>query len=63
MKTITLEEHFITPKFMQGPGRELVERVQGNQDTVSACADLRPLGRTTGGPGRSPDRRHGCRRH
>ena len=32
MKTITLEEHFITPEFMQGPGRELMERFRENQD-------------------------------
>jgi predicted TIM-barrel fold metal-dependent hydrolase len=28
MRTITLEEHFVTPAFMEGPGRELGERVR-----------------------------------
>jgi uncharacterized protein len=28
MRTITLEEHFVTPEFMQGPGHELGERVR-----------------------------------
>ncbi|MDR3574970.1 MAG: amidohydrolase family protein [Anaerolineaceae bacterium] len=28
MRTITLEEHFATPAFMAGPGRELAERVR-----------------------------------
>ena len=28
LRTITLEEHYVTPAFMEGPGRELGERVR-----------------------------------
>src|SRR5271157_3356995 len=28
MRTITLEEHFATPAFMAGPGRDMAERVR-----------------------------------
>jgi hypothetical protein len=31
MRTITLEEHFVTPAFMEGPGRELGERVRAGR--------------------------------
>jgi predicted TIM-barrel fold metal-dependent hydrolase len=31
LRTITLEEHFVTPAFMEGPGRELGERVRSAQ--------------------------------
>jgi len=31
MRTITLEEHFVTPEFMQGPGHGLGERVHSIQ--------------------------------
>lgn len=35
MRTITLEEHFATPAFMEGPGRELCQRVQSPQGQSS----------------------------
>lgn len=31
MKTITLEEHFATPGFLNGPGRSIIERAAGNR--------------------------------
>ena len=31
MRTITLEEHFVTPAFMEGPGRELGEHVRAGR--------------------------------
>ena len=31
MRTITLEEHFATPEFMEGPGREMKARVRSTQ--------------------------------
>ncbi len=31
LRTITLEEHFTTPEFIQGPGRELAERARSAQ--------------------------------
>jgi len=30
-RTITLEEHFATPEFMQGPGREMSEHARSSK--------------------------------
>jgi uncharacterized protein len=37
MRTITLEEHFATPKFMEGPGRPLAERARAAQAQSQAA--------------------------
>jgi uncharacterized protein len=37
MRTITLEEHFATPKFMEGPGRPLAERPRAAQAQSQAA--------------------------
>jgi predicted TIM-barrel fold metal-dependent hydrolase len=38
LKTITLEEHFMTPAFMEGPGRELAERARSAQSQSPLAA-------------------------
>ena len=35
MRTITLEEHFATPRFFDGPGRELKEQAERTYEQVS----------------------------
>jgi predicted TIM-barrel fold metal-dependent hydrolase len=43
LRTITLEEHYATPEFMQGPGRELAERARaahGLSQTTPITAHL-----------------------
>jgi hypothetical protein len=57
MRTITLEEHFATPGFLDGPGRELrdqARQVGGRAEQL--MRDLCDLGRR-------PDRPDGCRGH
>lgn len=42
MRTITLEEHYASPAFLQGPGQHLKElpRLMGNPDIVEQLSDL-----------------------
>jgi uncharacterized protein len=45
MRTITLEEHFVTAGFLAGPGRSIVERASQPGDRVAALLDqLREAG-------------------
>ena len=43
MRTITLEEHFATPAFMEGPGRHLKERAQAVNATPQVIAEVAKL--------------------
>ena len=40
MRTITLEEHFATPDFMEGPGRFLKDRAQGPETRMRGVPEL-----------------------
>ncbi|HUA17642.1 MAG TPA: amidohydrolase family protein [Bryobacteraceae bacterium] len=45
MRTITLEEHFVTPGFLAGPGRSLLERAANPSDRLSHTLEqLRDVG-------------------
>jgi len=43
MRTITLEEHFATPAFMEGPGRQIKEQAQAARDHPQVAAGLKAL--------------------
>ena len=43
MRTITLEEHFATPAFLKGPGRELKERAKSGGFVTGLVEALRDL--------------------
>ena len=51
MRTITLEEHFVTPAFMEGPGRGLGERPSSPRP-YSDGTNYSPPCRSTVGPRR-----------
>ena len=57
MRTITLEEHFISPGFLAGPGREFTERLR------NSGAPRREDLRAASGCRRQAHRRNGCCRH
>jgi predicted TIM-barrel fold metal-dependent hydrolase len=40
MRTITVEEHYATPAFLDGPGRSLKERAQGPEIRMHGIPDL-----------------------
>src|SRR6516165_956351 len=40
MRTITIEEHYATPNFMEGPGRSLKERAQGHETRMRGVPEL-----------------------
>ena len=45
MRTITLEEHFVSPGFLAGPGREFTERLRGSGPRgAKICEQLQNLG-------------------
>jgi uncharacterized protein len=45
MRTITLEEHFISPGFITGPGREFTERLRASGPRgARVCDDLQDIG-------------------
>ena len=45
MRTITVEEHFISPGFLSGPGREFVEQLRARGPRgVKICDDLQDVG-------------------
>jgi hypothetical protein len=46
MKTITLEEHFATPAFLNGPGRDLKEQAEkyNNARAIKLIPQLCDLG-------------------
>jgi predicted TIM-barrel fold metal-dependent hydrolase len=45
MRTITLEEHFISPGFVAGPGKQFTERLRGSgPHGARICEDLQELG-------------------
>jgi predicted TIM-barrel fold metal-dependent hydrolase len=43
MRTITLEEHYATPAFMEGPGRQLKEQAQAAHDHPQVAAGFTQL--------------------
>jgi hypothetical protein len=43
MRTITLEEHYATPAFMEGPGRQLKDRAQAAKAHPLVAAGLARL--------------------
>ena len=43
MRTITLEEHYATPTFMEGPGRQLKDQAQAVHDHPQVAAGLTQL--------------------
>src|SRR6266516_3152781 len=43
MRTITLEEHYATPAFMEGPGRQLKDQAQAAHDHPQVAAGLTQL--------------------
>ncbi len=56
MRTITLEEHFATPGFLEGPGRSITGRAgRMAERMVKIVEQLRDLGeKRIGGNGRGP---------
>src|SRR5690348_7315134 len=40
MRTITVEEHYATPAFLEGPGRSLQERSQGPETRMRGVPEL-----------------------
>ena len=44
MRTITLEEHFATPAFLEGPGRKLKERATSGSPVASLLDRLCDIG-------------------
>jgi len=43
MRTITLEEHYATPAFMEGPGRQLKQQAQAAKDHPQVAAGMAQL--------------------
>src|SRR5260370_25195264 len=43
MRTITLEEHYTTPAFMEGPGRQLIDQARALQAHPQVAAALTQL--------------------
>jgi uncharacterized protein len=43
MRTITLEEHYATPAFMDGPGRQIREEAEATRDHPQVAAGLTRL--------------------
>jgi hypothetical protein len=43
MRTITLEEHYATPAFMEGPGRQIKDQAQGAHDHPQVAAKITQL--------------------
>src|SRR5215471_2056482 len=43
MRTITLEEHYATPAFMEGPGRQIKDQAQAVRDHPQVAAGLKAL--------------------
>jgi len=43
MRTITLEEHYATPAFMEGPGRQLKDQAQAAHAHPQVAAGLTQL--------------------
>jgi hypothetical protein len=45
MRTITLEEHFISPGFLAGPGKDFTERLRGSGPRgAKICDQLQDIG-------------------
>ena len=43
MRTITLEEHYATPAFMEGPGQDLKAQAEAARDHPRVAADFAKL--------------------
>src|SRR5262245_38182576 len=43
LRTITLEEHYATPAFMEGPGRQLMDQARAAKDHPQVAAGLTEL--------------------